>query len=87
MDIEHNRAILAVCASNSIRDSVQGLPHNVIKSLNRVWHTLTLAAVETPLIYEFVRESIQDFELRRRLNNMHQPHAASPRSNTFAFPI
>ena len=27
MDIEHNRAILAVCASNSIRDSVQGLPH------------------------------------------------------------
>ena len=28
MDIEHDRAILAVCASNSIRDSVQGLPHN-----------------------------------------------------------
>jgi len=28
MDIEHDRSILAVCAPNSIRDSVQGLPHS-----------------------------------------------------------
>jgi hypothetical protein len=33
----------------------------VIKSLNRVWHTLPLAAVETPLICEFVRERIRGF--------------------------
>ena len=72
MDIEHDRAILAVCASDSIRDSVQGVPHYVIKSLNRVWHTLPLAAVETPLICEFVRERIRGF----RTTLLLQQHAS-----------
>ena len=62
MDIEHDRAILAVCASDSIRDSVQGLaPLLRFNFSNRVWHTLPLAAVETPLICEFVRERIRGF--------------------------
>jgi len=37
-----------------------GLPHSGTSDyLNRVWHTLTLGAVETPVILEFVRETIK----------------------------
>jgi hypothetical protein len=54
MDVEHDRPILPVCAPNSIRDSVQGCPTTTVHCWNRVWHTLPLAAVQTPLICEFV---------------------------------
>jgi len=36
-----------------------GCPTTRVHCLNRVWHTLPLAAVETPLICEFVRERIR----------------------------
>src|SRR5581483_1576080 len=42
----------------------KGCPTTAVHCWNRVWHTLPLAAVETPLICEFVRERIRDFETR-----------------------
>jgi hypothetical protein len=37
-----------------------GLPQSGTSDyLNRVWHTLTLGAVQTPVILEFVRERVR----------------------------
>ena len=71
LDVENNRTILSVCAANSFGNSVHLGPTQIDPS-SCVWHTLTLGAVETPVILEFVRERVRLLALRSQL----QRHAA-----------
>ena len=52
LDIQDDRAILAVCAANSLGDSVHRLAPPSVS------HTLTRGDVQSPVILEFVRERI-----------------------------
>src|SRR5581483_1941348 len=53
----------------------KGCPTTAVHCWNRVCHTLPLAAVETPLIYEIVRERIRGF--RTTLPAQQHPSIAS----------
>jgi len=58
-DIQNDGTVLSVCAANSFGHSVHRFaPLGTVGCSKCVSHTLTLGAVETPVILESVRERI-----------------------------
>jgi hypothetical protein len=88
LDVEDDRAILSVCAANSFGNSIHRLALlGTVGCLKCVSHTLTLGAVEMPVILEFVRERIGLLNRPRRLNEITNSQTTSWTRNVFAFPF